>query len=530
MASGKQEWYVTSYPQVKQDHPLGNRVSGDFFDVGDFRFHVQLFPNLDRSPQPGLLYLVLVHAPPEAEILKIRFSFKIPELTFVYNQMVKDCVSRWYGGFGPDGVDVLCPGATSFSGDILSVKTEVEVLEIVSTDSTIHRWPIPKYEDIRERHDTGSGKGAFHSRVSERFEVNTAEVGPLRFRVDLHPNIDHDVNFFCAFHLEEFDPKLGSLKLQCDLSLEELEFKSEPQVLEGSAQEWTQTLGLAGKPTACRALRHYIGPLTVRLGVQVLSLSAISEDAMIPPPVHSGFCSPKFRYLILNSCGDKTPGCPQRMCASDGKNGLQSSKSTTFLRASTLNAGRMKTHLLESNVPQTSIQLADYVGSAGLPHPRALLEDFFGSCAAENSGCAKMVIYFTGHAYDERTSGAQDVGTWAFLWVPKGEKYGAEVAVSPADLFRWKADLAPQLPLEVIVEAPFAGQWCTAARDKGVLGRVLAAGPPNKMTSAHGEGSFFTDWLLGRGEALKTTCFSDGKQVPWQYLYRLGTASPMHLA
>lgn len=524
---------MSNYPQIKQDHPVGARLASDFFDVGQFCFHVQLYPNLDRSPQPGFVYLVLVRAPPEAEILKIRFSFSLPEIGFVYKQMVKDSVSRWHGGFGPEGVDVLCPGASIFSGDALTIKTDVEVLEVVSTECTIYRWPISCFEDIRQKHDTGNGRGAFHSRVSERFEVHTAESGLLRFRVDLHPNIDHDGNFFCAFHLEEFEPNLGSLKLQYDLSLEELEFKQEPQVLDGSAQEWSQSLGLAGRPTACRALRDRKGPLTVKLGVQILTLTTMSEDAMPHQPVysaatvHSGFCSAKFRYLILNSCGDRVPGCPQGMPVTDVKNGI--GKVGTFLRSSTLNAGRMKNYLLEEGVPVTSIQMADYVGSAGLPHPRALLEDFFANCAGESSSCRKMVIYFTGHAHDLQTSGAELAGAWAFSWVPKGDKYGADVAVGPKDLFKWKSELAPQIPLEVIVEAPFAGRWCTAARENLLPGRVLAAGPPDKQSWAHGDGSYFTDWLLGRGEALKTTRFPDGKQIPWQYLHHLGTAAPMHL-
>eukprot|EP00811_Abedinium_folium_P006726 NODE_16200_length_1007_cov_2.539773.p1 GENE.NODE_16200_length_1007_cov_2.539773~~NODE_16200_length_1007_cov_2.539773.p1 ORF type:complete len:161 (-),score=59.99 NODE_16200_length_1007_cov_2.539773:524-1006(-) len=160
--------------------------------------------------------------------------------------------------------------------------------------------------------------------------------------------------------------------------------------------------------------------------------------------------------------------------------------------------------------------MVKYDGVDAALHPRELLERF----VSQPDGFAKLVVYYAGHA--------DKSGAWCLRWKPEGQSYSADVTLAPRDLFGWKAALNPHIPLEVIVEAPYAGAWCVVAKEVQLLGRVLTACAPDHLARAQAGSSLFTDWLIGRGRTLKTARFTDGPQEPWEYT-RLGTAGPLRI-
>lgn len=488
---------------------------GPEFKVGGARLQLHLHPGMNSWPDPGALFLRLLAAPlvegKLVDTIKIRAKFHIREIDFRGHVSVKDTVARWSGGFGPDNVEDLKSALAAFDADRLTTEVIVDILELGAPGSTVFRWPLPDFEELKASYTANPCRAGFHNRLSRRFEISDTQYGTLVFRADIHPNIDFTGNFYVSFKLDRADAKVSELDLRYRVIIEELAFDQTSGSLTGGRSQWSRGLGLAGQPTDCKTLCMHRGTLTVQLQ---LSITSCTLNEHKEPPVWSDFLSSEFRYLLLSAAGNLVCGTPEGVDSDRPHDG--------FTGVSLQNIHRLYTFLEESGVPPENLIVADYSGSEELPHPRELLENF----VKEAKGAAKLVIYFSGHAGDD--------GAWCFRWRPRGQKYGADVHVSPSELFQWKAALEPcteRTPLEVIVEAVNAGAWCLAAKEAHLHGRVLAACAPGCRAWAHNDISFFTEWLLGRGlatRALKSTHLPGGPQVPWEYT-RVGTAGPLRI-
>lgn len=507
MESGTHTWVVQSFRERDEESVC---LYGPQFRIGSslLQCHLHLGQDLNRWPEPGALFLRFVAHDGEANRLRIQATFDVPELHFSGSVEKKDDLARWQGGFGPSNPEALNKALLAYKWDRLTIKVTIDILEVESPCTTILRWPLGNFQELRGLHASTPCEAGFHRRLCRRFEVHGPEFGTLAFRADLHPNIDATGNLYVSFKLDRADPKVQQLEAIFDVSLEELDYSSRSEPLRGSRSEWSRALGLAASPTQCPELRTYDGPLTLRLSLTASLCAAVEPKD--DPHIWSSFVHADFRYLLISAAGPLVAGEaePQEAWDQQGR----------FAHVCACNIARLHGYLLDSGVPEENVARADYSGDEPQPHPRDLLEKFL----ADTRGAAKLVVYFSGHAVRES-------GSWCFRWLPQGQNYSADVFVAPEELFDWRdmqQTRVTQVPLEVIAEANGSGAWCLAAKTAKLRGRVLAASAPYRQAWARHDGSLFTDWLIGRSRAIERVEPPGGPQTPWEYS-RLSAAGPM---
>lgn len=508
MTSGTHTWHLTGFQDVAEGCKQGDCLYGPEFKVGTFAFQLHLHPRLNGWPEPGALYLRLVSSgDASVETLKIRTTFKVPELDYVGSCMVKDDMARWKAGFGPKDAEKFSNALASSKDGNLTVVAFLEILEVTCPETTTFRFPIDCFEELRASHAAESCKAGFHMRQTRRFEIHGPKFDTLVLRADVHPNIDATGNLYVSFKLERAGPKVAELELQYDLALEELAFNAVSESLRGSCAQWSRALGLAGRPTDCSGLRQHRGNLTLRLKVTVVECTF--EEEKERPPLWNEIVCADYRYLLLSAAGPLVKGTQEAL---DG-----AAPEDSFPEASAQNLSRLRAMLLEGGVPPASILAVDFSSDTQLPHPRELIENFL----AEQGRATKLVVYFSGHALPES-------GAWCLRWQPQGHRYGADVTVAPRELYEWRAAIPDswRVPLMVIAECVSAGAWCLAAQEMQLQGRVVAACGPDARAWARSDGSLFTDWLVGRSEGLPVEQLPESQQTPWDYRF-LGTAGEL---
>eukprot|EP00927_Polykrikos_kofoidii_P073208 TRINITY_DN69279_c0_g1_i1.p1 TRINITY_DN69279_c0_g1~~TRINITY_DN69279_c0_g1_i1.p1 ORF type:complete len:591 (-),score=86.63 TRINITY_DN69279_c0_g1_i1:224-1996(-) len=512
MASGYQTWQVADYQGQKRRLAPGGCLYGPELRLAGWLWELHIHPLKNTWPEPGALYLRLKREAlePYVEMLKVRLTFRVPEIDFTGTNTVRDDVHTWQGGVGPaEKVHELGAALADYRGEDLTVEVFVEVLEVKTQKYTVFRWPFEKFEDLKGYNRYEPCLAGFHVCLHNRFEVHSQDFGIVLFRADLHPNIDATGNLYLSFRLERAGREVGGLELRYDLEIEELSYKAASETLRGSAKEWSQNLGIAGHPTNCSALRKYVGPVTLCLRVEVHSHQQVD---IRNPPVWTDFVSEDFRYLLLSAAGPDVAGEPEKLAGHGHWDG--------FAAACAWNIHKLQTFLLAHGVPAGQIVVADYSGEVEHPHPRELLEGWMRRPGTS----AKLVVYFCGHADPE-------TGAWCFRWLPAGQMYAADFVIRPQDLMSWRALLPPvpaKIPLEVIVETVGAGAWCVAAKEARLRGRVIAACAPGGNALALWDGSLFTEWIVGRGQGIKALQPPEGPQIPWE-CSRIGAVGPLRL-
>lgn len=505
MASQLHTWQVTGFQDLRE----GGCLYGPEFTVANYYFQLQLHPVGNSWSEAGILFLTLISElgsiPDRLFNLKIRTTFTAEQLKYKHSRVVKDSVAQWRGGFGPQDT-WLNSALAQYTGDDLTLGVLVEILEEETPSTTVFRWPIETFEDIRLGHTVEPCRAGFHAYLTRRFEV-LGLACPLAFRVVLHPSIDATGNVYVSFRLDKSVPLLSELELKFELILEEVGFTAQSETLRGNMRAWSRPLGVASQPTQCSSLSTYSGLLTLKLHVRVTSCVFQKPKS---PPVWTDFVSPEFKYLILSAAGPDVLGIPEPL--------HEELLPANFARACACNVNILQSLLAESGVPAESVQVADFSGESEQCHPRELVEAF----VRQPESAAKLVLYFTGHATKE--------GAWCLRWRPHGQRYAADVTVTPQDVFAWKLALQPntaRVPLEVIVESVYAGAWCVGAKEAQLHGRVFAACAPTGQAWATSHGSLFTSWLAGRGQP-PTSVRVPGGQAPWE-CSRLGAAGPAKL-
>lgn len=512
-------WHIEGFRDLRAQ---GDCLYGPPFAVGELSFQVQLHPDSNEWPEPGTIFVRLMAEGRENEVdkLKVEVDVNIEELAYTDSFTMKDDRHRWQGGFGPEDQGDLRRLLTGFGGETLTVQVSIQILEHVLPNSTVFRWPVRKFEEIRAVSASAEPlMDGFHGRFSRRFEVHGEKFGLLIFRADLHTNVDDTGNFYISFKLEKlnsrFDPAVSALSLDYAIVLEEIAYVKKEETLRGLGLDWNKTLGLAGKPTDCEALRTYKGQLTLRLRVAVRQCAATAHK---DPSNWSEIAGRDFRYLLLSAAGPAVVGEPELLDAPPEVSAPGPPQAEAFAGACVWNLHRLRCYLLKQGVPANSVIEANYDGETEQEHPRELLERFL----SDPKEASKLVVYFTGHA-------SADDGAWCFRWLPEGQKYSSDVVVTPQDLYGWRKSFsqkALQIPIQIVVEAVGAGSWCIAAKEDQLRGHVFAACAPGCRALSLTDGSLFTSWLLGGTQALRTAQFPGGPQIPWEYT-RTSTVGPM---
>lgn len=502
MSSGRHTWHIVGFQERVAGCRQEDCLYGPEFKIGKFALELHLHPRLNDWPEAGALYLRLVSST-DASVthIKVRVSIQVPELNYAGSFTRKDTIAKWKGGFGPKEQTKLGTDIAAFKGPDLTVVATLEVLEVATPKISVFRIPFQKFEDLKHAHNAEACKAGFHMRLTRKFEIHGPKFGTLAFRADVHPNVDATGNLYVSFKLEAADPRVEELDLEYELSLEEVSHTSKSEMLRGNRMKWSQALGLAGKPTACEALRKYYGPLTLRLRVTVVECRFFVERER--PPLWEALVHANWRYLLISAAGPKVKGVPEQF---DGQSPVDG-----FGRASSLNVARMRGFLLEGGVPSENVLAINYGDDdEELPHPHELFERVF----SELGPATRLVIYYSGHA-------APDTGAWCMRWRPRGQRFAADVTVEPQELLEWRSESPDswRVPLQLIVESVAAGAWCNAAKEVQLQGRVIAACSAEGVSWAKHDGSLFTDWMIGRNACIPSGHLPGEKQVPWDYVF-----------